>query len=214
MRKNLSLVAAETVAIQNLRDEIKDTQVKLDNQKGDLRAMKDELKTEKMVSFNGQSYTPSKMRALVSQKLAAAKRCQGELDAKKLLLEAKEKSLDAAREQLASIRHQKTEMEVQIAQIEAELKTLRLAQTKSNIQLDDSRLARIKGALQDVRNQMNTQQIEADLVAQFNDETSIYTPGKKAADPKQIGKEVDEFLGGATGSEERVVDSKMPKDKE
>jgi len=209
MRKNLSLIASETVAVGNLKEEIGLIQVSLEKQKGDLRAMKDEIKSgDQKVAFNGRLYSRERINDLVARKLSAAKRCQDELDAKKSLLEAKEKSLDAAREQLMSIKTQKDQLEAQIAQIEAELKTLRLAQTKSNFHLDDSRLSRIKASLAEVRNEMKVQQTEAELLGQWNDEMIIGE--KKAKTAAQVSKEVDDFLGGS--SEEGVVVSKMPKE--
>jgi len=203
MRKNLSLIAHETVAVQNLRDEIHDIQANLDKQKDHVRAMRDDLKSgDQKVVYNNRPISADRLREKLATQLNQTKRCQESLEAKTALLEAREKSLDTAREQLASMKAQKEQMEVQIAQIEAELKTLRLAQTRSSFQLDDSRLSRIKGALADVRNQMKVQQTEAVLLGEWDNET--IPSQKKAPSNAQLMKEVDEFLGGSP-IDEKVV---------
>jgi chromosome segregation ATPase len=205
MRKHISAIAAETVTVQNLRDEIADIRGNLEKQKEKVRTMNSELQNaEAKVSLSNRPQYISRLSEKVGRELAAAKRCADELAAKESLLEAKEKALDTAREQLTSMRAQKEQLEVQIAQLEAELKTLRLAQTRSNFQLDDSRLARIKGALAEVRNQMRGQAIEADMVAAFqNDGAPVQKSVAKTA--AEVSREVEEFLGESGKSGDKVV---------
>jgi hypothetical protein len=192
--------------VQSLRDEIADIRVHLDKQKEKVRAMNTELQTaETKVSLGSKPQLVTRLSERVSRELASAKRCAEELAAKELLLEAKEKALDVAREQLNSMKSQKEQMEVQVAQLEAELKTLRLAQTRSNFQLDDSRLARIKASLADVRNQMKSEQIEADMVAAFQDDDAPMSVTKKAVTAAEISKEVEEFLGDTTRAGDRLA---------
>jgi len=203
MKNHLSGIATETAAIQNLREEIVDIRTHLDKQKDGIRAMNDELKTgTHKVSFNGRTYSSERLREVVARNLDSCKRSADELKAKESLLEAKERSLDVAREQLASMRTQKEQLEVQIAQLEAELKTLRLAQCKSNFHLDDSRLSTIKAALADVRNQMRVQQEEEKLFAAW-DGDGITSGSAKPVTNAQITKEVDDFLGESTVVEKR-----------
>jgi DNA repair exonuclease SbcCD ATPase subunit len=203
MKNHLTAIAGETVAIQNLREEIVDIRTHLDKQKDNLRTMNDELKSgEQKVSFNGRVYSADRMREIVARNLESCKRCTDELKAKESLLEAKERSLDVAREQLGSMRSQKEQLEVQIAQMEAELKTLRLAQCKSNFHLDDSRLTRIKAALQDVRTEIRVQEKAAELFAAWEGDGSTIE-SKKPVSNAQVTKETDDFLGESRVAEKR-----------
>jgi chromosome segregation ATPase len=204
MKKNLSMIAAETVAVQNLKDEIVVVQAELDKKSESIRTMRDDLsRGDAKVVYNGHIYSNKKLTDLLERNLGSAKRCRDEVEAKKALLEAKERSLEAAREQLASMKSQKDQMEVEIERIETELRTLRLAQTKSNFHLDDSRLSRIKESLADVRNQMKVQQTEADLLAQWNDDTIVGQSKAKTA--AEVSKEADDFLGGSNRDEGTVT---------
>ena len=65
----------------------------------------------------------------------------------------------------------------------------------SSFQLDDSRLSRIKGMIEDVRNQMKTKVVEAEMVAAFNDEPApVSKPAQSKAD---VIKAANDLLGEA-----------------
>jgi DNA repair exonuclease SbcCD ATPase subunit len=205
MKKHCGTIAAEMVAVQTLRDEVADIRSNLDKRKAQVRIMRDDLKSGAVkISYGGHTYSADRVRDKLSRDLASCKRCSEELTAKEQLLEAKEKALDTAREQLASMRSQKEQLEVQIAQIEADLKTLRLAQTRSNFQIDDSRLSRIKGALADIRKQMKVQEKEAELYATYS--ADPIPVEQKVKTPAQLDKEVEEFLSESSKPESTVVE--------
>jgi chromosome segregation ATPase len=197
MKRHISQVAAETVAIDSLREEVASIRTNLDNQKELVRLMSDELhqgKTQQVV-FRDRKYSPERFQEQLALKLLSAKQCADNLKAKEQLLEAKEQGLETAKLQLTSMRTQKQTLEVQIAQLEAELKTLRLAECKSDFQLDDSRLTHIKGALADVRNQMKIIKVTHTMVGQFGDD--LKDAGEvKVKSKAELVKEVQDFLGG------------------
>jgi len=160
--------------------------------------MTEELRNGKNqhVSFRGHNYSADRFQEKLTIALLGAKQCAESLKAKEQLLEAKERGLEAAKAQLSSMRNQKSTLEVQIAQVEAELKTMRLAQVKSEFQLDDSRLSHIKASLADVRNRMKVIQKTATLVGEFGDEfKDISEP--KVKSKAELVKEAQDFLGNA-----------------
>ena len=196
MKRSISHVATETVAIDSLRDEVVAIRGNLENQKELVRTMSEELrqgKTEQVV-FNNRKYSPERFQEKLSRELLSARQCSENLKAKEQLLEAKERGLDTLKQQLTSMRTQKSTLEVQIAQLEAELKNLRLAETKSEYQLDDSRLSNIKAALADVRNQMKVIKVTHNLLGQFEGEIQEANE-IKVKSKTELVKEVNEFLG-------------------
>jgi chromosome segregation ATPase len=194
MRKNLSVIAQEMVAVENLKEDIANTNANLDKQREKIRAMKENLKKGVTpIVYNGRSYRPDRVRDILTTELAACQRAEEAIKHKEQLLEAKEKSLDAAREQLESIKGQKQQLEVELARLEAEVKTLRVAQTRSKIQLDDSRLAQIKGSLAEVRNRLKAELYETDLAGRFNqDGDAVET---KAPSNDDVIRNVEAYLG-------------------
>jgi len=198
MREHIAKMAAETVAVDGLREEVADIRSKLDGQKELVSAMKNELLNGKnhTVAFRGHSYATDRFQEKFQLALLGAKQCSENLKAKEQLLEAKERGLETAKAQLASMRTQKSTLEVQIAQLEAELKTLRLAEVKSQFQLDDSRLSHIKASLTDVRNRMKVIQKTAALAGEFGDD--LNNVGEtKIKSKAELVKEAQDFLGGA-----------------
>jgi peptidoglycan hydrolase CwlO-like protein len=207
MRGHCHAIAQELVAVENLRNEVADIRTSLDKQKEVVREMNHDLKTgTATVVFNGHSVSASRLRDRLARELASCKRCAEGLKAKEQLLEAKERGLEAAREQLAGMKTQKEQLEVQIAQLEADVKTLRVAQTHSNFQLDDSRLATIKAQLADIRDQLRVEKIAGELNGAFSNE--LGETEAKTPTAAQISREADEFLGTDTKADGEVVGKK------
>src|SRR6266446_8777464 len=156
MRKNISSVAAKDVAVQRLREEVAAIRTNLDRQKDTVRVMKDGLKSgAEVVTYNGRDVPRRKLSDRLARELAASQACAQQLAAKEALLESEEKALDGLREQLTSMKAVKEQIDIEISRLEAEVQTYRLAQQRTDsFQFDDSRLARIKGMLKDVRDQV------------------------------------------------------------
>lgn len=193
MKKNLSVIAQEMVAVENLKDDIADTRTKLDKQRDKIRVMKDDLKSGiTPIVYAGRAYRVERVRDMLEVDLGSCQRCEEALKHKEQLLEAKEKSLDAAREQLSSIKAQKQELEVHLAQLEAEVKTLRVAQTRSKIQVDDSRLAQIKGSLAEVRNRLKVEMRTTELTGDFVNDT--IPAEKKVRSSDDVIRDVEAYL--------------------
>jgi chromosome segregation ATPase len=206
MRKHLSSVAEEMVAIDNLREEIQVAKGNLKKQNEGVHAMMEQLKSgTERVSIGGRSYTRARLSEKLSQDVRACQRLQEEIKSREQLLDHKERALDATREQLASIRTQRGELEVEIARLEAELKSLRLAQTKSKVQIDDSRLAHIKASLAEIRNRMNVDKKTQELVSQFADQEEVGVEPKAKA-PADAVREAEAYLN-STG-EGHLADNK------
>jgi chromosome segregation ATPase len=193
MRKNLGQIAEEIVAVDNLKEEIKVGRTNLAKHRDDIRVMTDDLKSGvERISYNGINYSRERISEKLANTLKSCARFEGELKNKEGLLEAKEKGLDIAKEQLASIRSQKEELELEIARLESEVKAMRLAQTKSTVQIDDSRLAHIKASLKDIRTRMKVETVHGDLEGQFAADPAIKVEKRKSAD--EVIKDAEAYL--------------------
>lgn len=193
MKKNLSAIAAEMVAIDALKEDIASTRTRLDQKKRAMLGLTEELENGKtQLVYGGRTYSRTRLEQQLTADLASYKRCESELKSKEQLLDAKEQSLEAARTQLAEMREQKRELEVQIAQLEAEVKTVRLAQSRCKIQMDDSRLAEIKESLAEVRTRLKVEKTTAELQGEFANDTIPY---EKAPTPTtDVTKEVRSYF--------------------
>lgn len=204
MKKNLSAIAEEMVAVENLQKEIAGTKAALAQQKENILTMTKDLdEGSTTLVYGGKHYSAARVQEKLDRDYASYKVCAAELKSKEQLLEAKERSLEATREQLDSLRSQKQELEIQVAQLEAEIKTVRLAQTRNQFHLDDSQLSRCKASLAEIRNRLNIEIRTQDLEAQFaNDPIPVE---KKAKPANELIKEIRAHFGDASRADSKLA---------
>jgi len=195
MNKYFNEMAHEVVALDSLKEDISRTRANLDLQKKNILVMKDDVQgksdTQK-VSYGGTAYTVERVRTKLAKDWEAYKASEVSLKAKEQLLEAKETSLVAAREKLGAMRSKKEQLEVQIAQMEAELKTLRVAETRGSFKIDDSRLARIESSLADIRTRIKVAAKAAELEGEFK---SDMIPVQEKVQVNDVLKDIDNHFG-------------------
>jgi len=194
IKDHLSPIAEEMANIKDLQKRIHETRDSLKQQKKTILAMTRDLDGgSKYISYGDEEYTADEVRAKLDQDFASYRRCEAELKAQEQLLAAKQKSLRAVRNQLASMKTLKRDLEVQLAQLEAELKTVRLAQTKDKYQLDDSRLSDIKASLAEIEHRLNVERAKTELNGQVaSDPIPVHKKVKPVSD---LTKEVKKYFG-------------------
>jgi chromosome segregation ATPase len=199
MRRNISAIAEEIVAVDNLQREVTDLRASILSKKEELRAMKEVLQSgDVRVDFRGNMYTADRLKTRLDRDFNQCKTREKDLDVKELMLDARREKLAADREQLDSMKSQKAQLELRVQQLDAELRTLRTVQTKSKFQFDDSRLARIKNELAQLENQLKVERTAVDLYSTWEGSETRVDSKAKSAD--QVIKEVDEYLGDAPKS--------------
>jgi chromosome segregation ATPase len=207
MKKNLSSVAEEMVAIDNLREEIVATRTNLQKEKASIMAMTEDLeKGLQVINYKNREYSASRVREKLAADFASYQKCEAGLKSKEQLLEAKERGLDAAREQLASIRTQKQELETEVARLEAELKAVRLAQTRSKFQFDDSRLAHCKEILADIRNRLKVEKTQEELNGQFANDPAVAVEKPKST--PELSREIKAYFQSADSPDKVAAERK------
>jgi peptidoglycan hydrolase CwlO-like protein len=208
MKKNLSQVAEEMVAIDNLKEQIADAHRNLDTQKASIMTMTEDLeKGAQTVSYKGVTYSANRIREKLARDFTSYQNCEKDLKAKEQLLDARERGLDAAREQLSSIRSQKQELEVQVEQLEAELKAVRLAQTRNKFHFDDSRLAHCKQILADIKNRLKVEKTQEELSGQFANDPTVAVEPKVKSTP-ELSREIKAYFNGNSESPDKVAADK------
>lgn len=207
MKKNLSSVAEEMVAIDNLKEEIADKRANLQVQKASIMAMTEDLdKGLKVISYKGVDYSATRVREKLAKDFRSYQDCEKNVKVQEQLLEAKERGLDAAREQLGTIKAQKQELETQVAQLEAELKAVRLAQTRNKFHFDDSRLAHCKAILADIRNRLKVEKTQEELSGQFANDPTIAVEKPKST--PELSREIKAYFQGDESPDKVAADKK------
>lgn len=207
MRKNFSAIAEEMVAVENLDKEIKLTKSNMKKQEQTIRTMMKDVKSGATVLvYGGEEYSLGRVKAKLERDWASYQVAETEVKSKEQLLDAKQRSLDASRERLEQIKGQKGELELEIAKLEAELKTVRLAQTRNKIHVDDSRLARCKTVLAEIRDRLNVERKLVDIEGNFAND---YIPvEKKARSTSEVISEIQARFPDTAGKDDKAFADK------
>ena len=208
MRKHVSAIAEEMVAIQNLKEEVADARENLKHRKSEIVGMTRDLERgTATISYGDQEYSAGRVREKLSRDFASYQACESQLKSKEQLLEAKERSLEAGRQQLGEIKTQKQDLEVELARLEAELKTVRLAQTHNKFHFDDSSVARCKATLADIRTRLKVEKTTAELQGQFANDITVPV-GKKVKSASELTKEIHTYFNENPNTDGKVVERK------
>jgi len=87
----------------------------------------------------------------------------------------------------------KDQLQAELDQVEAELKTLRLAQTRSNIQIDNTRLTRFNSSLNELKTRIKVQKKELEYEGVFSSHPATFEKPADVAD--KALKEIDDRFG-------------------
>jgi chromosome segregation ATPase len=205
MRQNLDAVAKETVEVQNLKQDIAEAKTRLDHQKKTILTMKADLETgSKTIAYNGTDYPASRIRDKLSRDFEAYKVADKAVQFKEKTLEQKDKALAAHKEQIAQSTSVREQLEVQLARLEAEYQMVKVAETKSAVQFDGSRLANIKTSVKELQDRIHVMEEAQKLRAQFVQDPTIDVEQK--AKSGSVVKDVDAYFGGA--EKDKVAEQK------
>jgi hypothetical protein len=149
IEKNWTPIATREYDIKTLQKELEAKKNRLTTTKAELQIAAKALEDNVVkVIYNGKDRTPSEARKMIRRDLVAFESLSREVDSKGKLLTAWQKELDAMMAQQDEMKKMKSELETRVAHIEADLKVLRLAETKSKLPVGDaSRLNDIKATL-------------------------------------------------------------------
>lgn len=206
IRRSLSGLAEESVAVDSLRTEIAEMKVRLEKQKKVVLLMKDDLETNpKTVSYRDLNLTQDQLKDTLAREFGAYKAAEKALKAKEEVLKAKQAGLDAAKQKIGAMRTAKETLEAELAKTEAELKMVQVKDAESKFQVDDSRLSNIKQSMRSLQDRVRAMEKEQQLRVEFtHDEVINRVEQKVKAD--EVLKEIDAHFGHTAGN--NVADEK------
>ena len=193
MKKQLSSIAEEKVAIDRLGREIAVAKTNLSEQEEGIKVMRADLKAykgdEQKISYGNIKVTAERLKEKLGKDWQTFRLAEDNLKNKEQLLDARKASLDAALQKLAEMKTRKEQMEVEVAKLELKLKELRVAEARNKFHVDDSQLSKCQQMLDDINARIDTQITTNALQGQFvNDQIPV---GDKVKATKAI-QEIDE----------------------
>ena len=191
VRRSMHVIAKEEVEVKNLDERIGASETKADKDKSEIMRLQSDLQTgESVFRYAGRKYTSSEVKQDLSRRFARFKTSDATMASLRDMRDARQRNLDAARQKLATMMSAQRQLLVEVENLEAKLKLVEVAQASSDLQLDDSQLARAKGLMADIRAKLDVAAKLADADTNFHDEILLEGPA-----PENITEQVAEYFG-------------------
>src|SRR5437588_2545275 len=151
IHRNMHLIAKEEVEVKHLRNQLSDAERQLVKNRSDIERLTGDLKHgSASFVYCGKSYTSRQVENDLTRRFDQYKVKEATLNKLTQVLAARERGLDAGRDKLKAMQAAKSQLEVDVANLEARQEMVKVAQTTSEFNFDDSRLARTKELIRDI----------------------------------------------------------------
>jgi hypothetical protein len=151
IHRNMHLIAKEEVEVKHLRGQLGDAEKQLVKNKADIERLTYDLKRgDNQFVYCGKSYSAKQVENDLTRRFEQFKVKEATLGKLTQVLAARERGLEAGREKLKAMQAAKGQLEVDVANLEARQEMVKVAQTTSEFNFDDSRLARTKQLIRDI----------------------------------------------------------------
>lgn len=202
-KKHINVMAEEYVGIQNLERDIERMKESLAAQWKRIDVMTADLKKgEQYITYGGERYSADRVKTMLKHDFNAAKDGEKGLETKQKMLEERRTAYEQAKADLYAMRHTQRELETQLATLEAEVKALRVAQTRSKYNYDDSKLSKTKEGVENLKTRVAVEKKKLDLQAEFNPVAPVLD--KQPEQKKDILQEIDDYKNNANKGAEKV----------
>lgn len=207
IQKQIKPLAAERVRVKELREQVTDLQAKQTKAKEVLQARAAAINAATdFVTFENRKPVP--VGVATADLAEGAKRYlanEKSIESMESALAARERIKDGLEKQLDAMKAQKTELEAAVVALEAEVGLLKLQQIESRHQTDETRLARVKESIRELKTKVAVQREELKLLPAVVE---------AAASTPTVSRSVDEIMAplggvkpaGKTGSMPPAVD--------
>lgn len=184
--------ARQETQVARLREDVEASQENLEEQLANIVRLKSHLDSgETAFVSRGRSYTTSEVEMDLSRRWELYKTSESVVATKHEVLVAQEAGLAAARQKIAETEAQREQLEIEIAQLEARLRLVEVAKTASDLNFDDSRLARLRSSIDDIRSRIQVEEhmLNASEAQDFNG-----IPLDEEEGTADVRSEIDSYL--------------------
>jgi chromosome segregation ATPase len=195
IRQNMHLIAKEEVEIDKLAKQVEGQEGALAKSREDILRLKTDLETgDSTFYYASHRYTADQVKSDLEGRFERYKVNEATFDKNQKILAIRQQKLDAARQRLEEMLSAKRELEVQVENLEAENEMLKVAKTASDFNFDDSRLARTKELIEDIRTRIEVDSKLLNEVQHVSGQIQLdeETPDDNSAD---ITDRVSEYFG-------------------
>ena len=174
IRQNMQAIAKEEVEVERLERQITKLSQRQHRERSELVRLKDDVNEDRNVYYYaGRRYSREQVKIDLASRLSRAKTNDATLASLDKVMSHRSRGLNAARQKLEQMLSAKRQLVEDIQSLEAQLKMVNVAKTACDFQFDDSRLARTKELVNDIRTRLEVAERMMDVEVNLHDQIPL-----------------------------------------
>jgi chromosome segregation ATPase len=174
---NAKRIAREKIEVSRLAKQLAQSDQRLAKAKSDIERLTDDLKSDsKSYTYGNRTYTVSQVKDDLSNRFKRFKTREATAEKLEQMLAARQSSLKAAHERMDAMLSARRQLEVEVENLQARLGALRVAQTSSELNLDDSHLSRTRGLLDTIATRIDVEEETMSVDTEYFGEIDLDEP--------------------------------------
>lgn len=156
IRRCMHVIAKEEVEVNKLTEQIENAAIKGEKDKDEVLRLQADLSANKSrYHYAGRSYTVTEVKQDLGRRFERYKTATATLESLRDMRDARQRNLEAAQKKLTAMVASERQLRVEVENLEAKLKLVEVAETSSDFNFDDSKLARAKELISQIRTDLD-----------------------------------------------------------
>jgi chromosome segregation ATPase len=188
-------IAKEKAEVKRLTADLDRQSESLVKSKDQMMTLRDHLASgeQAYVATNGKAYTNVRVKEDLAHRLAVYQTAQKTVEKTQQVLDLRKQALESALAKLDEAQAQQRELEVRIENLTARHRMVEVAQTASQINIDNSELARTRQMIDDISATIDTQEEMLNLAPKYFGQIPVGEESIADAD-KDVVQEFDRYF--------------------
>ncbi len=180
IKDNAKRIALEKIQVARLESQLAQTRDHLAKGQSDIERLSEDLRNDSTVyTYAGRTYTSTQVKKDLGNRFKRFKTREATADKLGQMLTAREGSLQAAHERMDAMMGAKRQLEVEVENLQARLGALRVAQTSSQLNLDDSQLSHTRELLDEIATRIDVEEETMQVDTQYFGEIDLDEPSEE-----------------------------------
>ncbi len=156
---NAKRIAREKIEVAKLEEQLKETDERLAKTQSDIERLTDDLRSDNdYYTYGDRTYTSVQVKNDLSNRFKRFKTRKATADKLEQMVSARRASLQAGHDRMEVMLSSKRQLEVEVENLQARVAALRVAQTSSKLNLDDSHLSQTRELLDTIATRIDVEE--------------------------------------------------------
>ena len=174
---NAKRIAREKIEVNRLAKQLAESDQRLAKAQSDIERLTEDLKSDSSTyTYGSRTYTVAQVKDDLSNRFKRFKTREATAEKLQQMLSARQASLKAAHERMDAMLSAKRQLQVEVENLQARLGALRVAQTSSQLNLDDSHLSHTRELLDTIATRIDVEEETLEIDAEYFGEIDLDEP--------------------------------------